>query len=295
MRTAVKNNKAKTFFMIVLFAILAIIVLPNSAQAASKKTVTKKSSSYTYKHVYYYNNKDVLYKQVIYRTNKKKQYKSNKHGNAYKKIINYEDGKKLTQRFAYYNKNGKLKKPKFYLYTNGKKHKFTMVNKKYSLSSTYAPGKNKATQEAFKKMKKAAKKDGITFTTLSWYRSYSSQKSVFNYWASIDGVKKAEMYSARPGKSEHQTGMAIDVGSSTKPSTNLETSFAKTSEGKWLKANAHKYGFVIRYPKGKTGKTGYNYEPWHIRYIGGSYENAKYHAKKITEKKITVEEYFKLS
>jgi D-alanyl-D-alanine carboxypeptidase len=112
----------------------------------------------------------------------------------------------------------------------------------------------------------------------SGFRSYAYQQNLYNRYVARDGKAEADRYSARPGHSEHQTGLAMDVNS-------VGQSFAYTSEGKWLAAHAHEYGFIIRYPKGKEDITGYMYEPWHIRYVGVEI------AKEITEAGITFEEY----
>ena len=87
------------------------------------------------------------------------------------------------------------------------------------------------------------------------------QKIIYNDYVARDGQLMADTYSARPGYSEHQSGLAIDVNS-------LDQDWENTPEGKWLSANCYKYGFIIRYPKGKEDITGYMYEPWHIRYVG---------------------------
>jgi len=132
----------------------------------------------------------------------------------------------------------------------------------------YAPKLRKAASAAVVAMFKAYKKStGKKMQSQSAYRSYTSQKSVYNGWVSRLGKKKADLTSARPGYSEHQTGLAIDI--SAKPANcTLKACFAKTSQGKWLAKNAWKYGFVLRYPKGQTGTTGYEFEPWHYRYVG---------------------------
>jgi D-alanyl-D-alanine carboxypeptidase len=117
---------------------------------------------------------------------------------------------------------------------------------------------------------------------VSGFRSYSRQKTIYNNYVAIDGVTKADTYSARPGHSEHQTGLAFDVGA-------IDDNYGNTAAGKWLANNAHKYGFIIRYPKGKTHITGYKYEPWHIRYIGTN------HATTIYNKQITLEEYLNVA
>jgi LAS superfamily LD-carboxypeptidase LdcB len=130
----------------------------------------------------------------------------------------------------------------------------------------------------------AAQKAGRPMYALSGYRSYSTQAALYNSYVQSDGQAAADTYSARPGHSEHQTGLAIDVGNGT---CNLEICFGATAAGKWLAANAHSYGFVIRYPNGKTSTTGYQYEPWHLRYIGTSVSKDM-HTKGIA----TLEEYF---
>lgn len=129
-----------------------------------------------------------------------------------------------------------------------------------------------------------AKEDGIDIYAISGYRSYSRQEYIFTSKVMERGIDVANMTSAKPGESEHQTGLAMDV---TSPSVNfaLTKYFGETNEGKWLKENAYKHGFIIRYPEGKEHITGYSYEPWHIRYVG---ENA---AKFIMNENITLEKY----
>lgn len=133
----------------------------------------------------------------------------------------------------------------------------------------------KALEELFK----TAKSENITLIGSSAYRSYKSQVRVLNEEISSKGVDYANKYVAKPGKSEHQSGLAIDV-------TNEARCFDKTSlEAQWLANNAHRFGFILRYPEGKEHITGYNYEPWHIRYVG------KEAAKEIYDRNITLEEY----
>lgn len=119
----------------------------------------------------------------------------------------------------------------------------------------------------------------------SGYRSYDKQKSIFSRNVSSVGEEEANKTSARPGQSEHQTGLAMDV-SSSKVGYNLVESFGATTEGIWLRENAHLFGFIIRYPKGKEQITGYSYEPWHLRFVG--LEVAEY----IYTHGLTLEEYF---
>ena len=185
-------------------------------------------------------------------------------------------------------------------YTNIKKTNTDMpyqmlVNKYYYLDKNYKLelitqeakyGKanvklEKETYEHFKKMFEAAKKENLTLYVNSAYRSYEEQKSVFDYYEKIMGPEVLE-YAAKPGHSEHQTGLALDI---FKPGTTTKT-FEKTKEFKWLQQHAHKYGFILRYPKGKENITGYDYESWHYRYVGE--EIATY----IWKNNITFDEYY---
>ena len=157
-----------------------------------------------------------------------------------------------------------------------------VVNKTYSLPKDYAPsGLTAECEAAFEEMKKAAKKDGISIWISSGYRSYATQKSLYENYCKNDGVFVAETYSARAGHSEHQTGLAIDVNKAS--SSAFENIYKDV--GVWLEENCWDFGFIIRYPKGKEHITGYIYEPWHIRYVGKDY------AIKIKESALTLEEY----
>lgn len=157
-----------------------------------------------------------------------------------------------------------------------------MVNKTYSLPSDYMPvdtvespeGKtntcnkciNKIAYKSFLNMQADAKALGLNIYIASGYRPYVSQNKIYNNYIKRDGKKAADTYSARPGYSEHQSSYAFDLNS-------INDSFAKTDEGKWVNNNAYLYGFIIRFPKGKSDYTGYKYESWHLRYVG--YELAK--------------------
>jgi D-alanyl-D-alanine carboxypeptidase len=131
----------------------------------------------------------------------------------------------------------------------------------------------------------AAKKDGIYLSGASGYRSYATQTAVFNNYVKRDGYEKARTYSAIPGTSEHQTGLAIDVSGSNGYCA-VSSCFADTKEAKWLDKNSANFGYIIRYPKGKEYVTGYKYEPWHIRYVGAGI------AKDMKARNLTLEEYF---
>jgi LAS superfamily LD-carboxypeptidase LdcB len=160
-------------------------------------------------------------------------------------------------------------------YVNG----ILIANKTYGLPSTYNPGGlTKATYNAFLEMKNAAAKDGISLWICSGFRSYSTQSWLYNSYVNRDGRAKADTYSARPGYSEHQTGLAMDIN-------NASSSFNNTREARWLANNCWKYGFIIRYPNGKQNITGYKYESWHVRYLG------KDMAKKVYDSGLCLEEY----
>ncbi|MRG86899.1 M15 family metallopeptidase [Salinibacillus xinjiangensis] len=134
---------------------------------------------------------------------------------------------------------------------------------------------------------KGAEEAGIDLVAVSGYRSYATQKAIFNRNVQQNGEEHAKMYSAMPGHSEHQTGLTMDV-STVAVTFQLVEDFRETEEGAWLAKHAHEYGFIIRYPKGKEDITGYAYEPWHIRYVG------KEMATEIYEQQLTLEEYFNL-
>ena len=136
-----------------------------------------------------------------------------------------------------------------------------IVNKKYSIPSTYNPGVNGTAYAAYVSLKNAAESAGYSMPLLSGFRSYSTQVGLYNRYVSMYGQATADTFSARPGHSEHQTGLAFDVGS-------IDDNYGNTAAGKWLANNCHNFGFIIRYPYGKQGITGYQYEPWHIRYLG---------------------------
>ena len=115
--------------------------------------------------------------------------------------------------------------------------------------------------EALKLLAAAAKADGVTLTVSSTYRSYEYQKNLFDYWVRVDGLEEAERESARPGTSQHQLGMALDFAP-------VDDAFDQTPGGKWVYANAAKYGWSLSFPKGYEDVTGYRWECWHFRYIG---------------------------
>lgn len=157
------------------------------------------------------------------------------------------------------------------------------VPKLVTMNSKYAKGGklHPEAYDAFKKLSDDARKLGYKIIVNSGYRSYGSQTSIYNNYVNRDGRERADTYSARPGHSEHQTGLAIDVASSGRFS-----SFGSTKEYTWMKANAHKYGYILRYTKKNQWITGYMNEEWHYRYVG--IDAADY----IYKNNITFEEYY---
>lgn len=130
----------------------------------------------------------------------------------------------------------------------------------------------------------AAEEEGLFLFARSGFRSYNTQVHLFNGYAEKHGEEAANTYSAKPGFSEHQTGLVMDVTSES-VQFQLTEQFGETPEGKWIAENAHQFGFIIRYPQGKEDITGYIYEPWHLRYLG------KDVAKEVFESNVTYEEF----
>lgn len=131
----------------------------------------------------------------------------------------------------------------------------------------------------------AAAEAGYTLYAVSGYRSYGIQASIYNRKVEAVGEKRAQLTSAPPGASEHQLGLAMDINGETTVSLGLVEAFGESPEGVWVAENAHRFGFIIRYPKGATEITGYAYEPWHLRYVGTET------AQQVYELGITYEEY----
>lgn len=146
-----------------------------------------------------------------------------------------------------------------------------------------------STAKALEHLFAGAKLDNINLMLTSGYRSYAYQTDVYNGYVSSIGRVETDKVSARPGYSEHQTGLAADI-EPTNYKCELDACFATTPEGKWLVANAYKYGFIIRYPADKTAATGYSFEPWHVRYVG-TLLTTEMHNRSIE----TLEEFFNLS
>ncbi|PAV30561.1 carboxypeptidase [Virgibacillus profundi] len=145
----------------------------------------------------------------------------------------------------------------------------------------------KVAADPMEDMFQAAENAGLELYAQSGYRSYDTQVNLFASYASQHGEEAANKFSARPGESEHQSGLTMDV-TSPEVDFKLVEAFGDTDEGKWLVEHAAEYGFIIRYPKGKEEITEYQYEPWHLRFVG---EKA---AKDIMSNQITLEEYFEI-
>jgi len=160
---------------------------------------------------------------------------------------------------------------------------WVVVNKLRPLSlASYSPGdlvraNITATQDMLMRAETAAAAEamfaaaqseaGLALRLESAFRSFESQTRIYNGWVNSLGQAGADLTSARPGHSEHQTGFAIDIGA-VPASCSLDQCFADTPQGQWLAANAYRFGFTLRYPNGMTPTTGYEFEPWHYRYVG---------------------------
>ena len=241
------------------------------------------------------NNKDYIVNFLLNLINEKYYKKDNleRYVNYYSKNNN------LTSKEIVTNVNSNLDTTFYENYesTDTSKDTLMIVNKHYKIENNYKPGNlvtvlsehgypNKIradVYEEFKKMYNAAKNDNVSIFIASPYRSYSDQNALYTYYVNTDGKKNADTYSARPGFSEHHTGLAMDLI----PEYGLDLDTFENSDGfKWMQENAYKYGFILRYPKDKEYITGYIYEPWHYRYVGISA------ATTIKNEGLTFEEYY---
>ena len=167
-----------------------------------------------------------------------------------------------------------------YYSVRGKYDDIIIVNKKHGLSKDYNPGENPTAKAAFVRLRDDMINQGLNVgRSYSGFRSYDYQKTLYDNYVSRDGQAAADRYSARPGYSEHQTGLVFDL--TDKSGKLLEDSRAS----QWLKDNAHNYGFIVRFQAGKEASTGYMPEAWHIRYVGKE-------AKDIHDSGLSLEEYF---
>lgn len=226
---------------------------------------------------------------------KNEKYYIEKNLNRYLKYA--ENNKDINTSKIIIDVNSNLDKTKYEdtIKTNINDDNLMIVNKYYYLTEEYKPNdlitltakyntgiNSKMRKEAanhFMEMSDAATLDNITIKNASGYRSYNYQVNLYDKYVQRDGKKAADTYSARPGFSEHQTGLVSDINQ-------IDNSFENTDAFKWLQNNAYKYGFILRFPKDKEDVTGYQYEPWHYRYVG------KKAAKQIHDENLTLEEYY---
>lgn len=147
----------------------------------------------------------------------------------------------------------------------------------------------KVALSSLEEMSQAAQADGVKLIVGSAYRSSAYQRTLYQSYVNQYGTQRADRISSRPNYSEHQTGLAIDFVNQ-EGSDNYKQSFENTPEGMWLAKNAHRFGWILRYPNGKEEITGYNYEPWHFRYVGVEVATKIYEV----DPNYTFEEYFKV-
>lgn len=172
-----------------------------------------------------------------------------------------------------------------------------VVNKNNALPSTYVPDNlvaagnsellRKDTVQSLKELLKSADSSKASLRVLSGFRSYAAQDALHNAYVAKDGQAKADTYSARAGHSEHQTGLAVDLGNPD-GKCDLDICFGDTAGGRWLAKNAYKYGFIVRYTQNNREITGYQPEPWHMRYVG------KNLARQLNKTGLSMEEFFNL-
>ena len=269
-----KNNISKFFklsiLLIVIVSFVNIIVIINGSDAKMEETTTTTTTI----------NDSSTSKKTTEVTTKEET--TTKESSGTFKKLSYdlseaEDKGTTSKGYSIKEKDG-------ITYIDG----YMIANKTYSLPSSFNPGKLDSTVEkAASKMYEAAKSEnGYNMWGQSQFRSYETQKKLYNNYVNRDGKAAADTYSARPGYSEHQTGLAFDVCAKNKPC--ISSDFNTTPEAKWLSDNAWRFGFILRYVKNKTNETGYKYESWHFRYVGSELAEKLYN----NGDWITMEDYF---
>ncbi len=236
---------------------------------------------------------NIPYNPLIIKLIKEKYYLS-KNLTRYIEYSTKNTDLSTTEAITYVNSNRDYE-----YYTNSKdtdlsKEILVLTNKYYKLPSNYQPNDlvplnsygnwgsiRKEVYDAFVRLNNDVKKLGYKFRSSSPFRDYETQDILFNRYVNNNGLEYALNSSAKPGYSEHQTGLAIDINNGSSMNN-----FGNTKDSAWLKNNAHLYGFILRYPEGKENITGYKYEPWHYRYVG--IKAATY----IYENNLTFEEYY---
>ena len=290
-RLRIKWKNFIIFIIIVLFILFVIIkgisftitTIKNSLvnkpevkeEKEEKKEKPKKEEKNEYEELDYYN-KDYKDRYIKYK-------EENPDLEMEKVIINvnigldkevYTDAVKATNL----NKENILVNKYNYLEKDYVPKNLEKISNQYALSNMKLVN---IAKDAYEEMAKDASKEKRKLVVMSAYRDYNYQVNLYNRYAKKDGKDKADTYSGRPGFSEHQTGLAIDIYNGK----TVYTKFEETKEFEWMQENAYKYGFILRFPKGKELETGYQYESWHYRYVG------KEIAKEINEKNISLEEY----
>jgi LAS superfamily LD-carboxypeptidase LdcB len=267
-RLKLRKKNFAIFIISLILIILAFIIAFKSPKTTVTKTITKEVITAKEKKLKVLNNID--------------------------KEISYFDYSALDRYIAYYKKNPTMDLKEVILEVNiGLDHdpytktcetpflnkSYILVNKYYYLPDNYVPNNLEAinksyaqsdaklvnyAKDAYEAMAKDASNSDLKLIAMSSYRSYSYQVDLYNRYVKKDGKAAADTYSAQPGYSEHQTGLALDIynGKTT------YTDFASTKEFTWMQDNAYKYGFILRFPENKEKLTGYEYESWHYRYVG---------------------------
>ena len=290
-RLRIKWKNFIIFIIIVLFILFVIIKgisftittiknsLVNKPEVKEEKEVKKEKPKKEVKNEYEeldYYNKDYKDRYIKYK-------EENPDLEMEKVIINvnigldkevYTDAVKATNL----NKENILVNKYNYLEKDYVPKNLEKISNQYALSNMKLVN---IAKDAYEEMAKDASKEKRKLVVMSAYRDYNYQVNLYNRYAKKDGKDKADTYSGRPGFSEHQTGLAIDIYNGK----TVYTKFEETKEFEWMKENAYKYGYILRFPKGKELETGYQYESWHYRYVG------KEIAKEINEKNISLEEY----
>ena len=290
--------KKKNFIIFIIFIILIIfgttklmsfilknVDTPKNKNEVIDKTTNKKEDSEKEKKLKELNN---INKKIKYfkmdNLDRYINYKSKNPDKEIEQIIKdvnmdldkepYEDMKKATNL----NSINILVNKHNYLTEDYVPENLENINSSYALSNMKMVSEAK---NAFENLSKDAAKQNLKVIAMSTYRSYEYQVDLYNRYVKTDGKEAADTYSGRPGNSEHQTGLAVDVYNVKETYTNFE----KTKEYTWMQDNAYKYGFILRFPKDKENETGYEFESWHYRYVG--LKAAKY----IKEHNISFEEY----
>lgn len=281
LKKSVKRFLLFSSIIIIIIILLVMCFFKNSSKETSKTNDNKKLTA----------------TEIVEKKCKKIKYCNKKNINRYVKY--YKNNKTLSIEDVIVRVNLNLD---YSFYTHTKKatnlnKEYLLVNKYFYLTEDYVPQNLEeisekyarsgmklvnVARENFEEMAESAEKDGYTIIAMSSYRSYEYQDNLYNRYVKSDGVEIADTYSGRPGYSEHQTGLCVDIYDGELDYTNFE----KSKSFEWMSNNAYKFGFILRFPEGKENITGYQYESWHYRYVG------KKIAKIIHENNSTLEEYY---